>query len=86
MEQIGNAREGLQASSASTNPDVLRTSATIAAADRASGSQVAFLSVPTQQQSGGGDSSAAMLAAMGQASSSPRGWTPSGIYNSILET
>ncbi|CAR63425.1 2OG-Fe(II) oxygenase family like protein [Synechococcus phage S-RSM4] len=86
IEQIGNAREGLQASSASTNPDVLRTSATIAAADRASGSQVAFLSVPTQQQSGGGDSSAAMLAAMGQASSSPRGWTPSGIYNSILET
>jgi len=71
---------------ADTGNGVLKASATIDAADRAAKTQLAFLNVPTQQpQSSGGDSSAAILAAIGQASSSPRGWTPSGIYNSILE-
>jgi len=71
---------------ADTGNGVLQASATTDAADRAAKTQLAFLNVPTQQpQSSGGDSSAAILAAMGQASSSPRGWTPSGIYNSILE-
>ena len=86
IEQIGNAREDLQASSASTNPDVLRTSATVAAADRAAKTQLAFLQVPTQQQSSGGDSSAAALAAgMGLAATSNRGNWPNGFYNAILE-
>ena len=86
LEKIGTTREELQVSSASTNPDVLRTSAQTDAADRAAKTQVAFLNTPVpQKQQGGSSDSSAILAALGSASSSPRSWTPAGFHNAILE-